>query len=79
LRQSWNNEPQQRKQDSDDDDDDDDSEDTDDVSTDDEDEQEGGGLTYVEMLRQEYRKHLPAPEDMRADFGKAPAPPRPDQ
>jgi pyruvate/2-oxoglutarate dehydrogenase complex dihydrolipoamide acyltransferase (E2) component len=82
LRQSRNNEPvPQRKQESDDDDDDDDdSEDTDDVSTDDEDEAGGGGgLTYVEMLRQEYRKHLPAPEDMRADFGKAPAPPRPDQ
>jgi hypothetical protein len=59
----------------DDSDDEDDDSDTDDVSSDDE--QGGSGLTYVEMLRQEYRKHLPAPEDMRADFGKAPAPPRP--
>ncbi len=66
---------QQQRFDDDSDDDSDDS-DTDDVSTDDEG-QEGGGLTYVEMLRQEYRKHLPAPEDMRADYGKAPAPPRP--
>lgn len=79
LRQSRDPQPQpQRQQQRDDSDDDsDDSEDTDDVSSDDDDGEEGGGLTYVEMLRQEYRKHLPAPEDMRADFGKAPAPPRP--
>jgi pyruvate/2-oxoglutarate dehydrogenase complex dihydrolipoamide acyltransferase (E2) component len=76
LRQSRDPQPQPQPE-SDDDDDSDDSEDTDDVSSDDDDGEEGGGLTYVEMLRQEYRKHLPAPEDMRADFGKAPAPPRP--
>jgi len=37
-----------------------------------------GGLSYVELLRQEYKKLIPAAEDMREQYGQAPAPPRPD-